>query len=47
MTPLKTEEIDLTFPGIDDIEGNILIRQTYPLPMTVRSIIPKLDVTEL
>lgn len=47
MTPLKTTEETVSWPGEDETAGNILIRQTYPLPMTVRCIIPKLVVSEL
>jgi len=47
MTEFKTEEETVVWPGIDETEGNIIVKQTYPLPMTVRAIIPKLDITEI
>jgi len=47
MTALKTEEQTISFPGEDETSGNILIRQSYPLPMTVRCIIPKLQISEM
>lgn len=47
MTPLKTTEETVSWPGLDDTYGNIFIRQAYPLPMTIRAIIPKLNISEI
>ena len=46
MTALKTVEESVSWPGLDETEGDIMVKQTYPLPMTVRAIIPKLDIGE-
>ena len=42
--PLFTGEKERTFPGGYDKEGNIYIEQNQPLPMTVRSIIARLEI---
>ena len=47
MTPLKTQEETVSWPGIDDTYGDIIIKQTNPLPMSVLGVIPKLDITEI
>lgn len=42
--PLFTGEKEQTFSGGYELEGNIYIEQTQPLPMTVRSITAKLQI---
>jgi len=47
MTPLKTQEETVSWPGIDETYGDIIIKQTNPLPMSVLGVIPKLDISEV
>lgn len=42
--PLFTGEKEQTFPGGYELNGDIYVEQTQPLPLTVRSIIAKLGV---
>ncbi len=42
--PLFTGEKEQTFPGGYELNGDIYVEQTQPLPMTVRSITPRLKL---
>jgi hypothetical protein len=42
--PLFTGEKIASFPGNYGLEGNIFVRQSQPLPLTVRSIIQRLQL---
>jgi hypothetical protein len=42
--PLFTGEKIETFPGGFELDGDIFVEQTQPLPMTVRSITPRLEI---
>lgn len=44
--PLFTGEKQQSFPGGYELNGDIYVEQTQPLPMTIRSITPKLGVYE-
>lgn len=44
--PLFTDEKEQTFPGGYELNGDIYVEQTQPLPMTIRSITAKLGVYE-
>ena len=44
--PLFTGEKRQTFPGGFELDGDIYVEQTQPLPMTIRSITAKLGVYE-
>lgn len=42
--PLFTGEKELGFPGGYELSGDIFVRQSQPLPLTVRSITPRLQL---
>lgn len=44
--PLFTDEKTQTFPGGYELNGDIYVEQTQPLPMTIRSITAKLQIYE-
>ena len=42
--PLFTDEKLVTFPGEYSLQGNVFVRQSQPLPLTVRSIVLRMSI---
>jgi hypothetical protein len=43
-TPLLTGDIDVTLKSSWDSNGRLLLRQPYPLPMTILAVVPDIEV---